>query len=534
MSCFSMKLLFSVPRAQLEAERERIFEAVRVCLPDARCEIDPARELLTVELEGAIAPDTAAEALRVRLLTIGVSATRVQNEGMGSAQYHYAQPEMPPIDMNRVKPRRSVPLAAFIAVVLAVAVLASICSFFVGALFVGGGTVGETLGTGEQNVEPYAEKIALIDEIFERYGLYDTDGQLLLDEMLKAYAAATGDRYAEYYTEEELKTLMSEMGGASVGIGVSVTMDVETGEILVIQVFPGSPAEGAGVRAGDRITHIGTLQNGEKVSDLGYSVAMQKLLGAAGTTAQFVVLRDGELIEFSIVRAKFTSVSVTGRVSTTNKSVGIVSITQFDANTPTQFKATMEALLANGCTRFVYDVRSNPGGEQKSVMAVLSYFLQENDVIMSVVSKDGSTTYYHAEPMSYDGEYAGCSVKKGEIGMYRDYPMVVLTNGYTASAGELFAAGLVDAGLAEVVGMKTYGKGVIQSIFDLAPYGYKGGVKLTVGYYAPPSGVNYDGVGITPSVIVEPNEHVKSKNVHLLTESEDNQLSAAIVAVLSK
>ncbi len=534
MSYFPMKLLFSVPRAQLETERERIFETVRACLPDARCEIDPARELLTVELEGAVAPDTAAEALRVRLLTIGVSATRVQNEGMGSAQYHYAQPEMPPIDMKRVKPRRTVSLTVFIAVVLAVAVLASLFSFFAGALLVGGGVSGDTLGTGEQDVEPYADKIALIDQIFEKYSLYDTDGQLLLDEMLKAYAAATGDRYAEYYTEEELKAFMSEMGGASVGIGVSVTKDTETGEILVIQVFPGSPAESAGVRAGDRITRIGTLKNGEQVSDLGYDVAMQKMLGAVGTTAQFVVLRDGALIEFSILRATFTMVSVTGRVSTADKSVGIVSITQFDANTPTQFKSVMNTLIASGCARFVYDVRSNPGGEQKSVMAVLSYFLQENDVIMSVVSKDGSTTYYHAEPTSYDGEYAGCSVKKDEIGIYRDYAKVVLTNGYTASAGELFTACLADYELATVVGTKTYGKGVIQSIFDLAPYGYMGGIKLTVGYYAPPSGVNYDGVGITPSVIIEPNEHVKSKNVHLLTESEDNQLSAAIAAVLSK
>ncbi len=527
-----MKLVFSVPRSQLETERERIFEAVRECLPDARTEIDPARELLTVELEGGSAPDAAAEALRVRLLTVGVSATRIQTEG--NAQYHYAQPEMPPIDMKRVKPRRTVPLVAFIATVLAVAVLASLFSFFAGVLFVGNTDGGDTLGTGEQNVEPYAGKIALIDQIFEKYGLYDTDGQLLLDEMLKAYAAATGDRYAEYYTEAELVALMSEMGGESVGIGVSVTKDPETGDILVIQVFPGSPAESAGVRAGDRITMIGTLQGGELVSDLGYDIAMQKMLGAVGTTAQFVVLRDGAYKEFSIVRATFTSVSVTGRVSTTNASVGIVSITQFDANTPAQFKAAMNTLLSRGCTRFVYDVRSNPGGEQKSVMAVLSYFLKENDVIMSVVSKDGSTTYYHAEPTSYDGEYAGCSVKKEEIGMYRDYAKVVLTNGYTASAGELFTAGLADYELATVVGTKTFGKGVIQSIFDLAPYGYSGGVKLTIGYYAPPSGKNYDGFGIKPGITVEPNEHVKSKNVHLLTEAEDNQLSAAIGAVLSK
>ena len=531
-----MKFLFSVPRLQLESKRERIFEAVRECLPDARVEIDPARELLTVEPTDAALSDAALELLRVRLLTVGVTATRLAAPSEEETTHH-TQQELPPIEMklgeSPARKRRSVPLAAFVACLLVVAVLVSVVSFALGTMLTGGFRA-ETLGTGEQTVEPYVDKIALIDDLFETYGLYDTDGQLLLDEMLKAYAAATGDKYAAYYTEEEFATLVSEMGGESVGIGISVTKDPETGAIFVLQVFPGSPAESAGLRAGDLIARIGTVAEGENVSDLGYDVAMQKLLGESGSTASFVVLRDGAQLEFAIVRAKYTALSVTGRVSTTDATVGIVSITQFDANTPAQFKSTMSELIAVGCKRFIYDVRSNPGGDQKSVMAVLSYFLQEGDVIMSVVTKDNSTTYHYAKPVTYQNEYAACSVTRSEIGMYRDYPAVVLTNGYTASAGELFTAGLADYGLATVVGTKTYGKGVIQSVFDLARYGYKGGIKLTIGYYAPPSGVNYDGVGITPSVIVEPNEHVKSINVHLLTESEDNQLSAAITAVLSK
>lgn len=533
-----MKFLFSVPRLQLESKRERIFETVRECLPDARVEIDPARELLTVEPIDASVSDGALELLRVRLLTVGVTATRLAAPREDEVP-HNTQQELPPIDMkpeaSPSRKRRSVPLAMFVACLLVVAVLVSVISFTIGTMLTGGSRA-ETLGTGEQAVEPesYVDKIALIDDLFETYGLYDTDGQLLLDEMLKAYAAATGDKYAAYYTEEEFATLVNEMGGESVGIGISVTKDPETGAILVLQVFPGSPAERAGIRVGDCIVRIGTIAAGENVSEIGYDIAMQRLLGESGSTASFVVLRDTVQLEFAIARDTYTAVTVTGRVSTTDASIGIVSITQFGANTPVQFKAVMSTLLSAGCTRFIYDVRSNPGGEQKSVMAVLSYFLQEGDVIMSVVSKDNSTSYYYAKPVTYQNEYAACSVAKEEIGMYRAYPAVVLTNGYTASAGELFTAGLADYDLATVVGTTTYGKGVIQSVFDLARYGYKGGIKLTVGYYAPPSGVNYDGVGITPSVIVEPNEHVKSTNVQLLTEREDNQLSAAITAVLSK
>jgi carboxyl-terminal processing protease len=214
--------------------------------------------------------------------------------------------------------------------------------------------------------------------------------------------------------------------------------------------------------------------------------------------------------------------------------VGIVRISGFDANTPAQFKNVMNTLIEGGCTRFVYDVRNNPGGEQKSVMAVLSYFLEENDTIMSVVTKDGSTTYYRAEEATYEGEYAACSVKKEEIGMYRQYPITILTNGYTASAGELFTAVLSEYELATLVGENTYGKGVIQTIYDLSELGFSGGLKLTIGYYAPPSGVNYDGKGIAPDIAVVPDESIANKNIYLLTEQEDNQLLAAIEAVLAK
>lgn len=547
VSFFDMKLIFSVSRDQLETNRDRIFAIVSECLPGSRAEIDPAVGFLTVELPAGSSAEAATETLRLRLLTIGVSATRIATDygdEQGYAPHHNTQErkqqkndksEMPPIRMDTKKPK-TIRVSIFVPILIAAVVLSSVFAFGVGAGFGDDLGIGNktTLGTNGEEAEFYSGKIALVDQIFTEYGLYDTDGQALLDEMLKAYAEATGDKYAAYYTDEELAELMSDMNGESAGIGISVTEDAETGNILVVQVFPGSPAEAAGVCAGDLIVRIGTIETGENVSDLGYDVAYPKLIGEIGTRADFVVSRNGALVEFSIVRAKFTAVSVTSSVSQKSPNVGVVSITQFDANTPAQFKTEMNALITAGCDRFVFDVRNNPGGEQKSVMAVLSYFLQEGDTIMSVVSKDGSTTYYYAEETSYDGDFASCNVQKDEIGMYRDYPIVVLTNGYTASAGELFTAGLADYDLATVVGTNTYGKGVIQSIISLEQWGYEGGVKLTVGYYAPPSGENYDGKGILPDVVVELDEAVKGKNLLLLTEQEDNQLSCAIATVNAK
>jgi carboxyl-terminal processing protease len=122
-------------------------------------------------------------------------------------------------------------------------------------------------------------------------------------------------------------------------------------------------------------------------------------------------------------------------------------------------------------------------------------------------------------------------VAKEEIGMYRGYPLAVLTNGYTASAGELFTAALSEYELATIVGTNTYGKGVIQTIFDLSQMGYSGGLKLTIGYYAPPSGTHYDKVGIAPDIEVALDASLAGKNLYLVEEQEDNQLLAAIEAV---
>ena len=388
-----------------------------------------------------------------------------------------------------------------------------------------------TLGTGAQDGEDYAAKIALIDRIFEQYSLYDTDGELLLDEMLKAYAAATGDTYAAYYTEEEYEAMIADNNATVVGIGITAVEDSQHHDIFVIEVLPDSPALAAGLQAGDRIIAVGTGDARVEVAEIGYQAAVSRLRGEEGTVAEFTVDRDGEELAFSVTRARVQTQSVTGRVSDTDPTVAHVRITQFDTATPTQFKAVVNEWKEKGCTRFVFDVRNNPGGDLKSINAVLSYFLNENDTILSTVRKDGTTTVYRVQAATYTGDYAGCSVAKEEIGMFRDLSMVVLTNGNTASAAELFTAALKDYDLATVVGTTTYGKGVLQNIYHLGSWGYKGAVKLTVGYYSPPSGVNYDGIGISPDTEVALSEEAAKTNLYLLPESEDAQLMAAIATL---
>ncbi|MBE6702837.1 MAG: PDZ domain-containing protein [Ruminococcaceae bacterium] len=510
-----MILRFSLQPESLAAKADDITVVIQNAYPDAQVAVEDMLGVVSVTLP-TNADVMAGDQICQLLAEKGIFVKRVEDHSLlpiGTVK----RPSSPP-------KRRTVSLFAFIATVVALVLVFSMALGLVINLF----SRANTLGTGDQEGEDYASKIALIDAIFEQYSLYDTNGQLLLDEMLKAYAAATGDRYATYYTEEEYQELLAENSGTIVGIGITTMEDAEYHDILVVDVLPNSPAMEAGLLPGDRIISIGDGDNQKQVAEVGYSLAVGLLRGEAGSTAVFSVVRNGAELAFSVVRAEVTLRSVSGRVCETDHTVGYVRITGFDTVTPRQFKEVMNDLIGKGCDHFVFDVRSNPGGDLKSINAILSYFLQNGETILSTVKKDGSTTVYKVAAASYTGDYADCSVSAEEIGMYRGYPMAVLTNGYTASAAELFTAVLKDYGLATVVGETTYGKGILQGVYGLAQWGFQGAIKLTTGYYNPPSGVNYDGVGIKPHAQVSLSEAALSKNLYLLSESEDDQLKTAI------
>ena len=162
-------------------------------------------------------------------------------------------------------------------------------------------------------------------------------------------------------------------------------------------------------------------------------------------------------------------------------------------------------------------MRNNGGGDLNSVVACASYFLNEDDVIISAEDNKGNNVKYKARPRSYSGTYASCSVLQEEIGMFRSLDAVILVNENTASAAELLTAVFRDYKLAAVVGVNTFGKGTMQTIYSLEERGMEGGIKITTDVYFPPCGENYDGVGIMPDVVVK-----------LDDSGEDNQLKTAV------
>ena len=389
-------------------------------------------------------------------------------------------------------------------------------------------------GTADLDI---ASTLDLLGMVFDQLSIIDYDKEAMMNAVFKAYVRASGDQYAEYYTPEEYNMLIEQSKGKNQGIGINIIQSsisinkVEYTVIKVINVHKGSPAAEAGVKVNDYIIYAGVGDDKQLVDALGYDAAVSALQGVADTEAKFVVWRekDGggyDEIPFTIMRKEYTAYAVSYDICELDNGIGIVKIDSFDLTTPSALREAIDTLKnEKGCDRFVFDVRYNPGGDLKSIEAVLSYFLNEGDTIIKTKDKSGAEEVSVVKAVEYSGNYAPCSVTQEQIGMYRDLNFVVLCNGNTASAAELFTAALRDNGLGTIVGTTTYGKGSMQSTIPLQS---GAAIKLTTRMYYPPSGVSYEGIGITPHVIVELSEEAEDYNIYDLPHEIDNQLVEAI------
>lgn len=327
-----------------------------------------------------------------------------------------------------------------------------------------------------------------------------SDKEAVTTALLRCFVESTGDAYAVYRTSAELADFDSDMSGTFVGIGVSVmqSLDPATGmldEVRVEAVIKGSGAEDAGILAGDLIIAVG----GRAISEFNASTLVGAIRGEEGTTVVIKVLRGESEMDFTCARRLIVDKTVDYTVS---NGIGYIEITSFKANTPTLFAEALASLKASGVKGIVFDLRGNPGGYVDSVVEVLDMLVPRGVTLASYVDASGETTVF-------------TSTGAGEA---LNVPSVVLCDDGTASAGELFTAAMRDfaaMGLirSKVVGVTTYGKGVMQNTYTL----YDGSsITLTTAYYNPPSGVNYDGIGVVPDVPVA-----------LADGSVDNQLSEA-------
>ena len=449
------------------------------------------------------------------------------------------------------KPPRKISLAAAVGAMITAVILAVLVTFSLTTLYLR----DQPDAVVSQNDKQAFPELEVLDKLFRSLTVRDLDDDAIGTALLKAYVSATGDRYAEYYTDEEYAAQVAQQNGEMCGIGITVVNGTVTVDgishqgLIVSSVYPDSPALEAGVKPNDVIISIGTGEDAVSVDELGYDGALSRLRGEEGTEAVFTVRRkvptsDGNMsgdmsndmsndrydaIEITAIRRKLTTQSVLYHVCETDSSIGIVRITGFDNTTAAQFEAAMDGLLQAGCASFVIDLRNNGGGLLSSVEDVLAFFLEPEDVMLYTRNKAGEKEELRVT-VSEEGKVTSGSGKytAEDVGKYRGHDLCVLVNGYTASAAELFTANIRDHGLGKVIGTQTYGKGTMQTTYSLSRYGLTGALKLTTRYYDPPSGENYDGAGITPDLVIELSEEAMSYNINLLPDDKDNQLQAAI------
>lgn len=450
------------------------------------------------------------------------------------------------VKKEKKEPRR-ISFGAATASVITAVVLAVLITFSVTTAFMQKDMPQTVTPGGEE--DKFGE-LDILDRLFQSASLFSGDEQSeeeRLNAVLKAYVQSTGDRYARYYTAEEYKQLITEQSGNMCGIGVtviagSVVLEGEVYETIeVIYVTPNSPAEKAGVKIGD---HIYVVAKGDEmivVNDIGYSEAVDMMLGEEGTAAEFLLLRkDPEAstenntvyntIEISAVREQIQTQSVMYSRCETDASVGIVQISGFDNTTASQLDEAIQTLRDSGCEYFVLDLRNNTGGMLTSVEDCLTYFLNKDDIIIRVKDRSGNESSSKVMGGGIDGyAHSGSGeLSEADVGKYKDLKMILLVNGYTASAAELFTANFRDYGLAQIVGTQTYGKGSVQTTISLSRYGIDGALKLTTRFYYPAKGEGFDGVGITPDHILAMSEEAASYHPNLLPDALDNQLQYAI------
>ncbi len=359
----------------------------------------------------------------------------------------------------------------------------------------------------------YEQKLSELINMFESYAYYDLDEDAVMSGMLDGFAYGTGDKYAEYYTEEEFSLFTADSNGEMQGIGVNIIFNAEYNAVEIINVMPNSPALEAGLLPGDLIVSVGLGESAESVAAIGYTMAVSKLQGLAGTTCEFTAVRNENFddpMEFSIERKKVTVQSVTYHVYEGDGSIGIIEISEFDKATPAQFFAAVEDLTSKGVNKFVFDVRNNPGGDLGAICEILDFLLPEGPIIR-MRDKSGQESVIY-------------SVAEDEAEAF-DLPVAVLCNENSASAAELFTSALMDYDKATTVGAVTYGKGSVQTIYSL-PDG--SGIKMTTKMYFPPFSDGYDGVGITPDIVVEMAEEFKNVSLYKVSDADDTQLQRAI------
>ena len=368
-------------------------------------------------------------------------------------------------------------------------------------------------GEFDENSKETEKKVKQIESLIDKYFYFEEDSEKREESYYDGIMAGLDDPYSVYYTPEEYAKLMEDDGGEYVGIGATVSKDVEKGTVYVVKPLRGSPAEAAGLTTGDVFIQIDDI---EVTADMELDEVVNYIRGKDGTTAHLKMYREGEpdYLEIDINRQKIQNITVDYEML--ENDIGYISVDQFIDNTPEQFKEGMDYLVNNGAKGIVIDMRNNPGGLLTAVNEMTDYIIKD-DAVAPGASEPG----LQLETKDKNGKVI--ESYKCEDGHSIDLPMVVLVNGYSASAAEIFTGDMKDYGIATIIGTKTYGKGIVQSVIPLSD---GSAIKITIAKYFTPSGNDIHKLGIEPDIEIDVSD--EQKRMANIPHDEDPQLKKAL------
>ncbi|WP_262314590.1 S41 family peptidase [Lacticaseibacillus parakribbianus] len=353
---------------------------------------------------------------------------------------------------------------------------------------VGGAAVGyATRGTVDSANPTQATLPAGFNKVLATYATVqnnyyqDVSATKLANGAINGMLSSLDDPYSVYLQNSDKTDLDSTISASFGGIGATVQQG--DNKLTIESILADTPAKKAGLKVGDQLISV----NGKSVEKLDVTQAVAKIRGKIGTKVKVVVRRDGKDLTFTMTRAKITTDTVTYALAKTNKQVGVITMATFSEPTAAQFKKAVKALRKEGATRFVLDLRENPGGMLDAALQIASMCLKDGQTIVQVKPRTGKTEVYKANK-AYD---KGFKVTE---------PLAVVIDGNSASASEILAAALNQNNRGPLVGVKSFGKGTVQNVAQMSS---SAELKLTIAKWLTPNGSWIHHKGLKPTIKVD-------------------------------
>lgn len=328
----------------------------------------------------------------------------------------------------------------------------------------------------EESTNTIAESLKPFRDAIDAYYIGEVDDNKLLDYTIKGYINGLEDEYSEYMTADEWNEYQASALGNFVGVGIYMSMD-KNDNIVIISPIPGTPAEEAGIKEGDIIVQI----DEESTVGMTSNDASMKIKGEEGTKVKLKLLRNNEYIDVELERKEIKVYHVESKML--EGDIGYINLMVFDEGCSEEVKKAYESLKEQGAKKIVFDLRNNTGGLVDEALEIADYMIAKDKTIL--ITKDAKERK---------------EINKSEHNPTMDCPIVVLVNEYSASASEILTGALKDNEEAKIVGTTTYGKGVIQNVFQLTDGSV---LKLTIAEYYTPNETKINKIGIEPDVVIE-------------------------------